>query len=309
MKLLADAGNTRLKLSWARTGAILRTDEVAAFDYAHLQAATDWVAALPVAVTQVCGVSVVGEPRRAQIEAALRLGILGQPCRAAQAAPPAVQWLTSTAQAGGVRNDYALPQQLGADRWAALLGVAAHERQRLAALASQALLPQSAAPVPALVPVLLASFGTATTLDALLPLADAAYPDCDYVFPGGLILPGVDLMRQALSQGTAQLPLASAAPCDPPPFPKHTDQAIACGIAAAQAGALWRQWMRLCKHVDQAHHHDDHNPPRLSPQLYVSGGAWAQLEAQVRQWFATTASIVYLPAPALDGLATLAALQ
>jgi len=295
MKLLVDAGNTRLKLSWAAAGSALRADEVAVFDYADLQATADWVAGLSGVVARVCGVSVVAAQRRAQVEAALRAGIqAGIKKHAAQippTTPPTIHWLTSQPQAGGVRNDYAQPQQLGADRWAALLGVAAHERrqqQRLAAAERQV------APVP----VLLASFGTATTLDALLPAADVT--QADYVFPGGLILPGVALMRQSLSHGTAKLPLIQTADPPPQPFPKHTADAISAGIAAAQAGALLRQWQLL-------YQYDRNNLPKL----FVTGGAWPIVQAQIRLWFdasliSTPApSITYLQAPALDGLASL----
>jgi len=290
MKLLVDAGNTRLKLSWAAAGSTVRADEVAAFDYADLQAAADWVAGLPDVVSMVCGVSVVAAQRKAQVEVALMAGIqagIQAGKQDAQTAPPTIHWLTSQPQAGGVRNDYAPPQQLGADRWAALLGVAAHERRQQQQRQRLAAAEQQAAPAP----VLLASFGTATTLDALLPAADVA--QAGYVFPGGLILPGVALMRQSLSHGTAKLPLIQTS--DPPQsFPNNTVDAISAGIAAAQAGALWRQWQLLRQY-------DRNN----CPKLFVTGGAWSLVEAHIRQWFDASSTITYLQAPALDGLASL----
>jgi len=270
IKLLADAGNSRLKLSWMMAGAQTRATEVVAFGYDDLQAASAWVATLPAQVLAIFGVSVVDVLRRQQIEAALLAG----------SSLSAVYWLDSQAQAGGVRNGYAIPQQLGADRWVALLGVAAHERQRLGEKPR--------------VPVLLASFGTATTLDALLPFSDpAGCHDCaDYAFPGGLILPGVDLMAQALAQGTAHLPQVTGRLQT---FPTSTENAIMSGIVAAQVGALWWQWQQLCRLGSQ-------------PRLYVTGGAWDSVQAGVGTLLADV-DPVWLSAPTLDGLVGWAAVQ
>ncbi len=125
----------------------------------------------------------------------------------------------------------------------------------------------------------------------MLPTRDD--PSCDYVFPGGLILPGVELMARSLAQGTARLP-------DEPgrlrEFPTQTRDAIATGVAAAQVGAVWRQWRQLGRQAGEA-------PARL----YVTGGAWPQVEPEARQWF-EAAQIVWLASPVLDGLACLARL-
>ena len=58
-------------------------------------------------------------------------------------------------------------------------------------------------------PFLLASFGTATTIDTVGP---------DNVFAGGLILPGPAMMRNALAHGTANLPVADGASSPIPPI-------------------------------------------------------------------------------------------
>jgi hypothetical protein len=113
-------------------------------------------------------------------------------------------WAKSQSAQHGVRNLYERPpEQLGADRWAALIG-------------ARALLGSTCLVVCA---------GTATTIDRL---------DASGLFRGGLILPGYDLMRAALAANTAQLPLAegvspacratpwtpsSAAACRPRPAP------------------------------------------------------------------------------------------
>jgi len=84
----------------------------------------------------------------------------------------------SAPAAGGVVNGYENPEKLGVDRWCALIG--ARDQVSTAAIVVMA--------------------GTATTVDALA---------ADGRFLGGLILPGLDLMRASLARGTAGLPLAA----------------------------------------------------------------------------------------------------
>ncbi len=117
----------------------------------------------------------------------------------------------SSAACAGVHNDYQNPAQLGVDRWCALLG--AH---RLAKG-----------------PVIVVMAGTATTIDTL---------DADGHFRGGLILPGVELMRRALARDTAALPLADGQHL---PWPRCTVDAISSGIIEAQVGAIERACQRL----------------------------------------------------------------
>ena len=114
------------------------------------------------------GVNVAGEAARVRVEAQL----------ARWRVTP--EWLTASAAACGVTNRYARPAQLGADRWASL--VAAWRRSTATDLFP-----------PACVVV---NAGTAVTIDAL---------DADGVFRGGLILPGMRLMLQALAENTAGL--------------------------------------------------------------------------------------------------------
>lgn len=117
----------------------------------------------------------------------------------------------STAAAAGVSNHYENPSRLGVDRWSALIG--ARGLTRHACLVVMA--------------------GTATTIDTL---------DADGNFLGGLILPGLDLMRRALARDTAALPLASGRHR---PHPQNTDDAIVSGCLEAQAGAIERAFARL----------------------------------------------------------------
>ncbi|PKO60687.1 MAG: type III pantothenate kinase [Betaproteobacteria bacterium HGW-Betaproteobacteria-17] len=127
------------------------------------------------------------------------------------AAGSSAQWLTAEAEFAGVKNRYLNPQQLGADRWMGL--IAARQRTREA--------------------VLVVSVGTAMTVDALA---------ADGVFLGGVIVPGVRLMRQALQQGTARV---ADAPGHWQAFPRSTADAVESGIVAALCGAIEQQYARL----------------------------------------------------------------
>jgi len=124
---------------------------------------------------------------------------------------PPLLWLRSSAAICGVRNGYAQPEQLGTDRWAALIGA----RGQVASAC------------------LVVCAGTATTVDWL---------DASGVFRGGLILPGVDLMRAALARNTAQLPLAEGEFCS---APRNTMDAIVSGCLHAQIGAIERMYSGL----------------------------------------------------------------
>lgn len=120
-------------------------------------------------------------------------------------------WVSAQARQCGVTNGYADPSQLGADRWAALIG--AWHLHRGASLVVNA--------------------GTATTVDML---------SSSGFFRGGLILPGIDLMKKALAENTAGLPRAEGNYSDEP---RNTADAIESGCVHAQAGAIERVFAAL----------------------------------------------------------------
>ncbi|MDR0673842.1 MAG: type III pantothenate kinase [Zoogloeaceae bacterium] len=124
----------------------------------------------------------------------------------------AVSVIRSGAAASGVVNGYHAPETLGVDRWCALIGARALEAR----------------------PCLVVMAGTATTIDSL----DAAGN-----FMGGLILPGLQMMRAALAQGTALSPDTASGAARP--FPRNTADAIASGCLEAQVGAIERAFLRL----------------------------------------------------------------
>jgi type III pantothenate kinase len=270
MIVLIDAGNTRLKLGWVDPDTGRREAHPLAIGHHNLHQFSAWLEHLTPTPTAAWGVNVAGTALADALDELFRLH-----CGAT------VSWVSGQAHAAGVRNAYDAPAQLGADRWVSMIGLAVHAQGQLQ---------------------LLASFGTATTLDTLGPeestlsVNEAAGT---LVFHGGLILPGPALMRSSLVTGTANLPEANAAPVA---YPTNTQQAISSGIAAAQAGALLRQWREALQRFGQ--------PPRV----YSTGGAWPLVEEEVQRTLARAQAdlhlprqaVEWLPSPALDGLAQLA---
>lgn len=136
----------------------------------------------------------------------------------------------------GVQNGYAQPEKLGVDRWCAL--IAAWQEQGRASL--------------------VVSLGTATTVDAL---------DDEGRFLGGMILPGLTLMRQSLAQRTAQLPAVSEAGLsDEWVWPNSTDAAIQTGAQRATLGAVEQAWQRLAQTAS------------APPVCVLTGGAAEQIQ-------------------------------
>lgn len=271
--LLIDAGNSRIKWALvaadgsrlhagasnhdaaphhpASDAAVVSTATSAARDFA------DW-SALPVPgsawISNVAGAAVAQ-----RIDAALDAhwpGLSRTVIRAAR-------------QQCGVTNSYTTPDALGSDRWAGMIG-------------ARAAFPDE--------PLLIATFGTATTLEALR---------ADGTFEGGLIAPGWSLMMRSLGEHTAQLPVLDAhnargligaaqdAPrsgagaglaAEPsagasalgPLFATDTKRSISAGCALAQAGLIERAWADL------------QDAWKMPVRLVVSGGAAAEVTAALK---------------------------
>jgi len=137
-----------------------------------------------------------------------------------EAAGLGATWLAAEAEFAEVKNTYLNPRQLGVDRWMGL--IAARRRSRA--------------------PALVVSVGTAMTVDAL---------SADGVFLGGVIVPGVSLMRQALQQGTARVADAAG---HWQAFPRTTADAVQSGIVAALCGAIQLQHVCLAEVAGTAPH-------------------------------------------------------
>lgn len=124
-------------------------------------------------------------------------------------------WLTPVAHAHGLVNGYARPETLGADRYASLLACWRAGRA----------------------PCVVVSAGTALTVDALSGEGE---------FLGGMILPGVTLMRRALAVGTAGVAAGLGVWHD---FPGSTDDAVTTGTITALACTVASMQARLARRI------------------------------------------------------------
>ncbi|WP_235189702.1 type III pantothenate kinase [Methylotenera sp. L2L1] len=150
-------------------------------------------------------------------------------------------WFTASKQCSDVINNYATPELLGSDRWAAL--IAAWHMQHETCVVVNA--------------------GTATTIDAIV--STQINGEVFGVFIGGMILPGIDIMQQSLGTATAQLPktttdTATRQQTAVSPFATTTTNAIYSGAAHATLGAI--------KHMLQTVEHQYGH----TPALIISGG-------------------------------------
>lgn len=167
MNLLVDLGNSRLKWAWSDASGLRVGEPVDHSRPLDAELAAAWADAPRVTRALVASVA------RPRLEAEL-----AQAIRARLGVEP--EFVTSRAQACGVRIAYARPEKLGVDRFLALIALHAQARE----------------------PVVLASVGTALVLDALA--ADGRHL-------GGLIAPSPMLMQEALLGATARVSASSSA--------------------------------------------------------------------------------------------------
>ena len=260
--LLIDAGNSRIK--WA----LVRADgtQLSAGALAHASESgadrPDW-SSLPTPAGAWLS-NVAGERVAARIAALLDAHWPQLP----------LTTIRARSQQCGVSNGYTTPQALGSDRWAGMIG--AH-----AAFPGEHLL--------------IATFGTATTLEALR---------ADGCFVGGLIAPGWTLMMRSLGEHTAQLPTLDAAAARGllvddgsapdasrrgPFFATDTPRSLSAGCTLAQAGLVERTLRDL---------QDEWQVP---VRLVIGGGAAAEVASALKVPHTRHDSLV------LSGLALIAA--
>ncbi|HYS57271.1 MAG TPA: type III pantothenate kinase [Burkholderiales bacterium] len=190
MILAVDCGNSRLKWGLHENGGWRKTGAVPVSEFGRLE--KSWERLVP--ADDVIVANVAGRSVRKRLENLF----------ARRSIVPA--WVKAKRRECGVTNGYGRPDQLGPDRWAALIGAWSIFRG----------------------PCLVVTAGTATTVDVLRG---------DGQFVGGVILPGLDLMKRSLARSTAELPLARGR------FsvePRNTADAIETGCLLAQAGAIER---------------------------------------------------------------------
>jgi type III pantothenate kinase len=194
MRLLLDLGNTRLKWAWLE-GERLGGANALPHRGQDIGLLLDqaW-ANLPIP-TAVHAASVADAEVRDRLSAWMSRH---------WACP--LHWLQSQASAGEVRNGYYQPEQLGVDRWLALLG--AWQRVRGA--------------------VCVIDCGSAVTVDIL---------DGEAHHLGGLIAPGLQMMRDALAASTALPAVVGAADAT---LGRDTHAAIQAGTSVAVLGLMDR---------------------------------------------------------------------
>lgn len=118
-------------------------------------------------------------------------------------------WIVAQANQCGVHNGYASPQQLGCDRWAALIAAWHHLQQGC----------------------LVINAGTAMTIDVLSDTGK---------FRGGVILPGPKLMQQALVNRADGIRMANTGRFRT--LPDNTEDALFSGMIQALTGAIERMY-------------------------------------------------------------------
>jgi type III pantothenate kinase len=245
--LLIDIGNTRIKLGLAtidiqgvRSWYYLGQHDT----HASLSELIDFFAVYILELKHTkcaVGVCVAGAEAKQRITQAL-------PHFLAQH----MKWLTGQTPLLGLHNHYSTPQTLGADRWLAIYGVL-----------------QSIHPIPP-TPCILATFGTATTVDVLcweksnaniepnsfnvdidvsvtnnnFNMFDIAggYNGYKAIFAGGIILAGLNSSWHTVSRNTAQLPdantLITTDIANVWAVPNNTQSALLQGAICAQIGAV-----------------------------------------------------------------------
>ena len=196
--LLFDAGNSRCKWAWIENGIWLRQGVL---DNADENAWRELHVLF----------STLGTPHKILASNVAGAAVAQRLRELCSHWPCAVQFIVAQAWQCGVRNAYAQAEQLGSDRWAALVAAWQHVHSAC----------------------LVVNCGTATTVDALSETGE---------FLGGLILPGMALMRRSLLENTAQLGLPSGEFRD---FPRNTADAIASGAIQATVGAIRQQYTLL----------------------------------------------------------------
>ena len=242
MNLLIDLGNSRLK--WAQQDAGRWHTDAALLEAEDMAPLLDrvWSGMTVPRQVVVCSVS---DPRRLQT--------LEQWVRARWSMAPRV--IRSQAEQLGVKNRYREPEQLGADRWAALIGARS--------------MTSSAACV--------VDCGTAVTVDAL---------SAEGEFRGGMIFPGLRLLRDGLAGGTVGIKITDGSDADC--LARSTADGVAAGTLFGLAGAVERLI------------HEYRRTLGDSMQVLLTGGDAPQLGPRL--------SVAFTPVPdlVLKGLARIA---
>jgi type III pantothenate kinase len=170
-----------------------------------------------------------------------------------------IEFVTAVPEYHGLVNGYLDPKLLGADRWLALIGAWTHARQVLCVVDA----------------------GTAVKVDSV---------DANGHHLGGLIVPGIHMMREALMSKTSDIAKAA----------EHSTPSLAGVLANNTVGAVSRGAVyALAGLADRAGEVIEQNTG-VKPKLYITGGDAGMIAGVMR----TRGEIV--PDLVLRGLAEIA---
>ena len=155
----------------------------------------DSLAGMAASISQVVIASVAGQQFEQQLTAALN-----------RVTTASIAIVRAEAATGPLRNSYAEPERMGADRWLAMLG--AFE--------------------PGAGPICVVDAGTAITIDLV---------DASGGHQGGYILPGIGMMTAALLSNTDRIRFSETAPTTLLPG-QSTAACVTAGVWAAGFGAI-----------------------------------------------------------------------
>lgn len=211
--LLLDAGNSRLKWAFYEAGELSHQGALR-YEWSSLAIQLDALigrllgeAGLLAGVT-LCNVA--GGEVEAILEEKLNVHWMQNTASDGAGAQthtaPAIKKVVVQTEAYGVRSAYKTPDQLGADRWAALVAARHHCTGTSCII----------------------DCGTAMTVDVLT--ADGRHA-------GGVIIPGMEMMRSSLLEKTHGV-IASEQANISPLAVTNTEEAVQAGVQAAMGGAV-----------------------------------------------------------------------
>lgn len=119
------------------------------------------------------------------------------------------EFVISSQACCGLTNSYQKPEQLGADRWMAMLGACKMTDGS----------------------AIIVDCGTAVTIDLV---------NEDKLFAGGVIMPGLSTAIQSLRTNTDAVEVISSIKCDASPVAQSTEEGVAAGVLLGLAGGIDR---------------------------------------------------------------------
>lgn len=262
MTLLVDVGNTRLKWRWLEGPGGAPLDGV--LPLKDLNTAT-------LAEQFAAGWGGRPEPCDALLSCVADETIANAVAEAARLLGCRPHRMQSSAEACGVRNGYVQPERLGVDRW---LGLVAARSLRQG-------------------PACIVGVGTALTVDLL---------DAEGQHHGGLLVPGPELMQQALVTRTARIGAAA----------RQAEPQVKEGLGVNTAGAMQEGGLLAAAALAMRAATDFAERTGAPVWLYLTGGgaeAVAERLPPQAKWPAGLAGIAVQPDLVLQGLATMAAAQ